>query len=271
MFIFNFKNILRTKHTFHLVDPSPWPFFVSIASLSLTSSAILYFQLYMRGGLYTFLSLLILLMFMSFWFKDVIVEGTYEGHHTYQVQKGFRFGMLLFIISEVMFFFAFFWGFFHSSLAPTVSIGFVWPPKGILTLDPTTVALFNTMVLLLSGATVTWAHHALQYGYRKDTITGLFLTVMLGIIFTLSQLFEYKSSTFQINDGIYGSVFFLSTGFHGFHVIVGTVFLAACLVRQINYQFTTKHHFGFEAAAWYWHFVDVVWLFLYTVVYCWSM
>jgi cytochrome c oxidase subunit 3 len=143
-------------------------------------------------------------------------------------------------------------------LAPVVSAGFVWPPKGIATLDPISVALFNTMVLLLSGASVTWAHHSLQLGYRNDTILGLALTIGLGVLFTLSQVFEYQSSTFQVNDGIYGSVFFLATGFHGFHVIVGTFFLIVCLYRQINYEFLVKQHFGFEAAAWYWHFVDVV-------------
>lgn len=266
MKFFNIFN-LQNRHPFHLVDPSPWPFFVSLASLSLTTSGVLYFHLYSHGGTYILISLIALVLTMSFWLKDVIVEGTYEGHHTSYVQRGFRYGMLLFILSEVMFFFAFFWGFFHSSIAPSVFIGYVWPPKGILTLDPTSVALFNTMVLLLSGATVTWAHHAMQSDSREGAIMGLFFTVFLGILFTASQGFEYVSSTFQINDGIYGSVFYMMTGFHGFHVLVGTIMLTVCLVRQINYQFSLTHHVGLEAASWYWHFVDVVWLGLYVLVY----
>ena len=186
------------------------------------------------------------------------------------VQNGLRYGMILFIVSEIMFFAAFFWAFFHSSLAPTVEIGAIWPPKGIEVLNPWDIPFLNTVILLSSGASVTWAHHAILAGNRKQAITGLFLTVLLATIFTGFQAYEYLEAPFTISDGIYGSTFYMATGFHGFHVIIGTLFLSVCLIRLIKHHFTPGHHFGFEAAAWYWHFVDVVWLFLFVCIYYWG-
>jgi heme/copper-type cytochrome/quinol oxidase subunit 3 len=186
------------------------------------------------------------------------------------VQKGLSMGMILFIVSEVMFFFGIFWAFFHSSLSPNIEIGAVWPPKGIVTFDAWKIPLLNTIILLTSGASVTWAHHALVAGNRSETTLGLIFTVCLGLVFTMFQAYEYSHALFTIRDTVYGSVFFLATGFHGFHVIIGTIFLFACLLRHLNYHFTTKHHLGFEAAAWYWHFVDVVWLFLFISIYWWG-
>jgi cytochrome c oxidase subunit 3 len=178
--------------------------------------------------------------------------------------------MILFIVSEIMFFFAFFWGFFASSLAPTIEIGGIWPPPGINVLNPWEIPLLNTLILLLSGFTCTWAHHAMIEGKRQAVILSLGLTVILGIIFTGLQAMEYFEADFTISDGIYGSTFFLTTGFHGFHVLVGTTFLVVCFFRVLSYHFTRNHHFGFEAAAWYWHFVDVVWLFLFVSIYWWG-
>ena len=175
--------------------------------------------------------------------------------------------MMLFIASEVMFFVAFFWAFFASSLFP---VGGVWPPEGITTLDPFDLPLINTLVLLLSGSTVTWAHHALIEDDRSDFLLALLLTVLLGIFFTFLQILEYTHAPFGFTDGIYPSVFYMATGFHGFHVFIGTVFLAVCLLRGYFGHFTSKQHFGFEAAAWYWHFVDVVWLFLFICIYMWG-
>lgn len=212
----------------------------------------------------------ILLLIVYRWFRDIVVESTFEGNHTAKVQTGLRFGMVLFIVSEIMFFFAFFWAFFHSSLSPAVAIGCVWPPMGIETLNPWEVPFLNTLILLSSGVSITWAHRAIIAGNRANTIIGLGITILLGIIFTLCQLFEYITAPFGINDGVYGSVFYMATGFHGFHVFVGTTFLVVCLLRQVFYHFTIEHHFGFEAAAWYWHFVDVVWLFLFTSIYWWG-
>nr|AKH90808.1 cytochrome c oxidase subunit III [Rhinogobio typus] len=186
------------------------------------------------------------------------------------VQKGLRYGMILFITSEVFFFLGFFWAFYHSSLAPTPELGGCWPPTGITTLDPFEVPLLNTAVLLASGVTVTWAHHSIMEGERKQAIQSLTLTILLGFYFTALQAMEYYEAPFTIADGVYGSTFFVATGFHGLHVIIGSTFLAVCLIRQIQYHFTSEHHFGFEAAAWYWHFVDVVWLFLYVSIYWWG-
>jgi len=258
------------SHKFHLVDPSPWPFVMSMAALTTTTGGVLYMHSYAMGGFTLAFGIFMVLYTMYFWWRDVVRESTYEGHHTHVVQVGLRYGMILFILSEVMFFFAFFWAFFNASVAPTIEVGSIWPPLGIQTLNAFEVPLLNTVILLLSGATVTWAHHAIVAGNRKEAILGLLFTVMLGVIFTFLQLFEYIDAPFNISDGIYGTTFYLATGFHGFHVLIGTIFLAVCLIRLINHHFTKEHHFGFEAAAWYWHFVDVVWLFLFVSIYWWG-
>ena len=258
------------KHPFHLVDPSPWPIFGSLGALASTIGGVMYMHSFVGGGLLCSLGLTMLLYTMFVWWRDVIRESTYEGHHTSVVQLGLRYGMILFIVSEIMFFFAFFWAFFHSSLSPTIDIGAVWPPKGIDVLDPWGIPFLNTLILLSSGAAVTWAHHAILAGLKKQAVYGLLATVLLALVFSGFQGMEYVEAPFTISDGIYGSTFFLATGFHGFHVIIGTIFLAICCIRQYMGHFTQKHHFGFEAAAWYWHFVDVVWLFLFVSIYWWG-
>jgi cytochrome c oxidase subunit 3 len=202
--------------------------------------------------------------------KDTIREATFEDQHTIVVQKGLILGMILFIISEVMFFFAFFWAFFHSSISPTHVIGGVWPPKAITTIKTFTIPLTNTFLLLTSGAAVTWSHHALILRAKRHSLIGLLFTLFLAILFTFIQGFEYINAPFNISDGVYGSCFYMTTGFHGFHVIIGTLALFVSFIRVILNHFTNKHHFGFEAAIWYWHFVDVVWLFLFINVYWWS-
>jgi len=263
------SNLLQ-RHPFHLVDVSPWPFLVGITSLATTLSFVMYMQCY-SGGFYLFaVSFFTLINLSFFWWRDVTRESTFQGHHTKAVQAGLRWGMLLFILSEAFFFFAFFWAFFTSSLSPNLDIGGVWPPPGIDILNPWEVPLLNTVILLLSGATCTWAHNAIILGDRYSSLLSLGLTIFLGFFFTVLQAIEYFETNFTMSDGIYGSVFFLSTGFHGFHVIIGSTFLFICLLRLYNYHFTTQHHFGFEAAAWYWHFVDVVWLFLFVSIYWWG-
>lgn len=258
------------RHPFHLVDPSPWPFLASIAAFSSAIGAVLYMHAYKKGFFILIFSFSILLMTMFVWWRDIIRESTFEGHHTGIVQRGLRFGVLLFIVSEILFFFAFFWSFFHSSLAPSIEIGSIWPPKGILVLNPWEIPFLNTLILLLSGCAVTWAHHAMICNNRFDGLLGLFFTISLAVIFTLLQVFEYNMAEFRLSDGIYGSTFYMATGFHGFHVFIGTIFLIICLIRLFKYELTTQHHFGFEAAAWYWHFVDVVWLFLFVSIYWWG-
>jgi cytochrome c oxidase subunit 3 len=212
----------------------------------------------------------LVLYVMYTWWRDIVREATFEDSHSVVVQKGLRLGMVLFIASEVMFFFAFFWAFFHSSLSPVYNIGGVWPPTAITTINTYTVPLTNTFLLLTSGATVTWAHHALLARAKKHTLIALLFTIVLAIVFTSLQGVEYVNAPFNISDGVYGSAFYMATGFHGFHVFVGTVALFVSFVRIVLNHFTNKHHFGFESAIWYWHFVDVVWLFLFINVYWWS-
>ena len=261
---------MKQRHTYHLVDPSPWPIITAFCAFCLVCSIAMYMHSYAYGGKFALLALTMLTMSMFLWWRDVVRESTFQGHHTVAVQNGLRYGMLLFIFSEVCFFAAFFWAFFHSSLAPTIEIGSIWPPVGIEAISPWDVPLLNTVILLLSGLTVTWSHHAIMAGNRKQSIVSLAITIVLAIIFTLLQVFEYKVAPFSISDGVFGSTFFMATGFHGFHVFVGTLFLSVCLYRLVEHHFTRQHHFGFEAAAWYWHFVDVVWLFLFLTVYWWG-
>jgi len=257
-------------HRYHLVDPSPWPLVAALAALATTVGATMYFHSFSLGFFLMVLGIFDILIVMGVWFRDVIREGTYQGKHTKKVQVGLRIGMLLFIVSEVMFFFAFFWAFFHSSLSPAIQIGSVWPPAGIVTFNAWGVPFLNTYILLLSGATITAAHHFILSGRYGDVVKSMTYTILLAVFFTVLQAYEYMESPFTISDGIYGSTFFMATGFHGLHVIIGTTFITVCLIRAMFGHFTREHHFGFEAAAWYWHFVDVVWLFLFVSIYWWG-
>jgi heme/copper-type cytochrome/quinol oxidase subunit 3 len=261
---------LVQRHPFHLVDQSPWPFLAGMSSLSVTTGFVMYMHCYQGGFVLFAFGFFSLLVTFFVWWRDIIREATFQGHHTRAVQDGLTWGMLLFIASEVMFFFAFFWAFYSACLSPTIEIGGVWPPPGVDVLSPWEVPFLNTLILLVSGATCTWSHDAMICGDRQGVLYGLLLTVCLGAIFTALQAVEYLDSNFTISDGIYGSTFFLATGFHGFHVLVGSTFLIVCLLRANNHHFTRQHHFGFEAAAWYWHFVDVVWLFLFVSIYWWG-
>jgi cytochrome c oxidase subunit 3 len=256
------------KHPYHLVDPSPWPLIGALSAGLLAAGAVIF----MHGGGWALMTcgFLAILGTMAVWWRDVIREAVVQGYHTPVVQIGLRYGMALFIASEVMFFAAFFWAFFNASLFPTAATGGVWPPKGVQAFNPWEIPFLNTLILLLSGTTVTWAHHALIEGDRKGLVRGLAITVVLGICFTTLQGYEYSHAAFSFKDGIYPSTFFMATGFHGFHVIIGTCFLAVCFFRALAGHFRPDHHFGFEAAAWYWHFVDVVWLFLFICVYLWG-
>ena len=253
------------KHPYHLVDPSPWPVVGSIAAGLTALGAVLF--MHGHGSWLLIIGFLGVLGTMAMWWRDVIREATFRGYHTPVVQLGLRYGMILFIASEVMFFAAFFWAYFDASLFPKEAIGFVWPPANIRPFNPFELPLLNTLILLTSGVTVTWAHHALREGDRKGMLQGLGLTILLGLTFTCVQAFEYSHASFGFTQGIYPSTFFMATGFHGFHVIVGTIFLIVCWFRANRGDFKPDHHFGFEAAAWYWHFVDVVWLFLFICIY----
>ena len=276
------------KHDYHLVNPSPWPLLGSFAAFVLTAGGVMWMK-----GIWGFpkhtwwgvaLGFALVIITMICWWSDVVKEAN-EGDHTPVVSIGLRYGMILFIASEVMFFVAWFWIFFEmslfhhhrtlSSIDEVRAAWAVWPPKGVIPVPPFHLALVNTLTLLTSGTTVTWAHHALQVGDRRAAKIGLLLTIILGLLFTTIQAYEYNHilaeklffSPKAASSGLFGSAFFMATGFHGFHVIVGTIFLTVCLGRLMGGGFSPKQHFGFEAAAWYWHFVDVVWLFLFTFVY----
>jgi cytochrome c oxidase subunit 3 len=254
-------------HEYHLVEPSPWPAVGAFSGFVLAIGAIMFMHDKPGGGWIMAAGFACVLYTMFMWWRDVVREAEYQGHHTPVVQVGMRYGMILFIASEVMFFVAFFWAFFDSSLYPDTD---VWPPEGVETFDPFDLPLMNTMILLLSGCTVTWAHHALIENKRDELMLGLGLTILLGAAFTGLQAYEYSHAAFGFTDGIYASTFYLATGFHGFHVLVGTCFLVVCWFRARAGHFKPDHHFGFEAAAWYWHFVDVVWLFLFFCIYWWG-
>ena len=266
-------------HEYHLVDPSAWPAVGAFAALVIAVGGIL--LMHDIADWLFYLGVLLVLFTMFGWWREVIREAEFEGHHTPIVQLGMRYGMALFIASEVMFFVAFFWAFFDASLFPGGAgseemigradyTGGVWPPTHIETFNAFEIPFVNTLILLTSGTTVTWAHHEIRVGNRARAIFALWLTILLGISFTALQAYEYVHAPFDFTGGIYGSTFFMATGFHGFHVIISTCFLSVCLWRLYQGHFRTDHHFGFEAAAWYWHFVDVVWLFLFSSVYWWS-
>jgi cytochrome c oxidase subunit 3 len=289
-------------HDYHLVNPSPWPLVSSIATVVMMIGAVVWMKglapaesgplaaALLADGCKPlfFAGLAGVLVSMFGWWADVIKESR-QGDHTPVVSIGLRYGMILFIASEVMFFVAFFWVFFEMAVfnearahgpeiagwADTAAAWSTWPPKGVEPLDAWQLPLLNTIILLLSGTTVTWAHHALQVGDRRATKIGLAITIALGMLFTAIQAYEYNHIIHEnlffneeaANSGLYGSIFFMATGFHGFHVLIGTIFLTVCLLRILAGQMTPDKHFGFEAAAWYWHFVDVVWLFLFAFVY----
>jgi len=264
-----------TDHDYHIIPPSPWPFIGSVAALVLAIGTVVWFH----GGTWIFfaLGMLGVLYTMVMWWRDVIRESM-AGDHTPVVSLHLRYGMILFIASEVMFFVAWFWAYFDAGFFPGPAeqpmraelFGGVWPPQGIETFDPWHLPLLNTVILLTSGTTVTWAHHAMIHGDREGVKQGLALTVALGVLFSIVQIYEYSHAHFDFSGHIYGATFYMATGFHGFHVFVGTIFLAVCLFRVLQGQMTPKKHFGFEAAAWYWHFVDVVWLFLFVAIYVWG-
>jgi len=266
----NFNLSKNEQQPFHLVNISPWPIMLSISLSSLVLSFLMYFNYFKNGEIYFLISFILFCFYIAQWFSDIIIESTYEGHHTLKVQKGIRFGMCLFIMSEIMFFFSFFWAFFHIVMNCCVHTGGVWPPAGISSLDGLAFPLLNTVILLASGITLTWSHRAILSSQRYSTINGLIATIFYGILFTSIQYYEYTIAPFCINDTAFGSLFYMLTGFHGIHVLIGTIFLIVCLFRLCNYHFTKTHHVGYECCIWYWHFVDVVWLFLYIALYVWS-
>lgn len=257
-------------HSFHFVTSSPWPLIISLALFNTTASAVCYMHSVAGSDLSLLLSLLLTVFTMALWFRDVLTEGTYLGDHTLDVQAGLGLGMLLFLVTELLIFFSIFWAYFHSALAPVVELAASWPPVGIAPIDPYSLPLLNTVLLLSSGAAITYGHHALVGGSRDGVIYGVVVTVLLALVFTACQGLEYVDAGFTMADGVFGSSFYLATGTHGFHVIVGTIFITIGLWRAYRYHLTEAHHKGFESAILYWHMVDVVWLFLFAALYWWA-
>jgi cytochrome c oxidase subunit 3 len=262
--------VFKTSHSYHLVDPSPWPLIAAFGGFKLTTGLVLFMHKF-SGGLGLLNTGLFAVCYVMFvWWRDIVREATFQEQHSSTVQKGIKLGVILFIVSEVMFFFGFFWAFFHSSIAPAFNIGGVWPPKAISIISTFALPFLNTILLLTSGASITWGHHAVSAKTKNHSLSGLIYTVGFATLFTLVQGREYIDSPFNISDGVYGSCFYMTTGFHGFHVFVGSVALLVALIRIVRNDFTRTQFIGLEAGIWYWHFVDVVWLFLFINIYWWG-
>jgi len=258
----------KKYHPYHLVDNSPWPYILSNGILTLLIGITLFMHYSIIKIL--FIGAAIVITTLVLWFRDIVRESVYNGLHTKQVTLGLKIGMLLFIVSEVLFFFSFFWAFFNSSLSPNIELSCSWPPFDIDVLNLLHHPLVNTFFLLFSATTVTVCHHRIVEGDKYLATESLIATLIFGFWFIYTQYIEYSSSSFCFADSVYGSTFFITTGFHGLHVIIGMIFLSITLFRLLDYQFSTNHHFGFEASVWYWHFVDVVWLFLFICIYWWG-
>lgn len=261
-------------HSYHIVNPSPWPMYASLGALVTTVGAVIFFHGYtlpiMGTSLTLVLGLIMIILTMYVWWRDVVREATFQGHHTKNVAEGTKIGMILFVVSEIFLFFSLFWAYFHNGLSPSPELGSVWPPVGIQGINPWHVPMLNTILLLASGASITWSHHAMISGLRRESLLGIIITILLAIAFTLFQVYEYIECPFTIADSVYGSSFFMITGFHGFHVVIGTLFIIICLLRLIVHHFTKFHHNGFEYSILYWHFVDYVWLFVFMFLYVWA-
>lgn len=260
----------NTRHLFHLVNPSPWPWLVSFSLLMLVSGLAFYMHKVAYSGFFFLFGLCCLSYTAFYWFSDILDEATRSGYHTFVVRKGLRLGFLLFIVSEIMLFFGFFWAFFHASLSPTAEIGYVFPPEGISTIEVLDFPLFNTFILIISGLSLTWAHYALSVNRMKSVIDALLLTIFLGFFFVVLQMIEYYETAFSFSDSVYSCSFYMLTGLHGCHVIAGASFLVVCFIRLIRRQYMINHYLGFVFAIWYWHFVDIVWIFLFLTIYCWG-
>nr|ABX61100.1 cytochrome c oxidase subunit III [Abispa ephippium] len=265
---FNLTYMIHSNHPYHLVSLSPWPFMLSFNLMTLMLGILKWFNFKNMDLL--IISFLLMNLILYQWWRDVIRESTYQGCHTTAVMKNMRMGMILFIMSETFFFISFFWAFFHFSLAPDIELGMNWPPKGIKVCNPYDIPLLNSIILISSGFTITWSHYSILANNFNNAKLSLKLTIMLGLLFSMFQIIEYYESSFTIADSCYGSIFFITTGFHGIHVLIGTIFLIINLIRMIYNHFSITHHFGFEAASWYWHFVDIIWLFVYSWMYWWT-
>ena len=261
---------MKINFPYMLVENSIWPSTTAISALSLLLGSVMLFHMKIGGLELVIISLISLLISLYYWWKEVVIEGTYQGLHTQEVQKSLTLGFILFVVSEALIFFSFFFAYFYNALIPSVFVGGVWPPVGIETLDASAIPLLNTVILFMSGISVTASQHYIVAKNRKNAILYLLITVLLGLFFISLQYLEYKNSLFTISDSVYGASFFLLTGFHGFHVIIGVLFLLVSLIRLIVYHYSENHYLNATFASIYYHFVDVIWILLYAVIYCWG-
>nr|DBA43837.1 TPA_asm: COX3 [Bombus trifasciatus] len=256
---------MKKNFPFHMVTISPWPIIVSLNIMNLMLSIILW--IYLNNLLWMIINFMNIMMSTSMWFRDIIRESTFQGMHSFYIMSMLKFSMIMFIISELFFFISFFWAFFHNSISPSIEINIMWPPKMIKFFNPFEIPMLNSITLIFSGLTVTLSHYNMLNNDFKSSISDLSFTIFLGFYFNYMQIFEYQNSYFCINDSIFGSIFFISTGFHGIHVLIGTLMLFSSLMRMKFFHFSQIHHFNFEFAIWYWHFVDVIWLFIFMFYY----
>lgn len=257
-------------HPFHIVSPSPWPIYAAFLVFPLTIGAVMFMHSYSIGLLVLILGIIGLIITAYGWWSDVIREAVYESAHTKKVQNGLRLGFILFLVSEAMFFFAFFWAFFYFALSPSIHIGCLWPPYAITPINPFKTPLLNTFILLTSAITITYTHRRMRLGYSLATFVGFIETLFLAFFFVAKQFFEYLHAPFAISDGVYGSTFYMITGLHGSHVIAGALFILVNFIRFTRNEFARNHHLGFLFGLWYWHFVDVIWIFVYIFIYVWG-
>nr|UZT67573.1 cytochrome c oxidase subunit 3 [Oberthuerella sharkeyi] len=264
----NMKMSFYYNHPYHLVTMSPWPLLTSLSMMIFMIGSIYMFNY--KTFMLLFIGLLSIILCSFQWWRDIIRESTFQGLHTKKILISLKLGMFLFIISELLFFISFFWSYFHSALSPNIELGNLWPPKNIKQFNPYKIPLLNTIILLSSGISITFCHYSILNNNYKKSLISLLITISLGLIFMIIQMFEYSNSLFCMNDSIYGSMFFLTTGFHGSHVMIGLIFLMTVLFRLLNMHLSMNHHYSFEASSWYWHFVDIIWIFVFSIIYWWN-
>lgn len=262
--------MIKFSHPFHIVSPRPWPIIASLVLLSGASTVIFRMHAFYISFRSISTTIFLIAIMSAIWWRDVKRESSLQGHHTIDTTYLLKYRIIIFIISEIIFFLRFFWAFFHRRISPNIELGITWPPAGISIFNPMEIPLLNSIILLSSGATITWSHHSFLTKNIKNRLAALLATILLGILFTIFQGIEYFEAMFSFSDSVYGSTFFLATGFHGIHVLIGSIFLAVTAKRIISVQNSTNHFISFDLSAWYWHFVDVVWLFLFISIYWWG-
>nr|YP_010884436.1 cytochrome c oxidase subunit III [Adelges cooleyi]WIW75848.1 cytochrome c oxidase subunit III [Adelges cooleyi] len=260
--------MMKMNQPYFILNLSPWPIISSINIFNMMISNLM--MMNYKMNMILILNLMLMILISSLWWRDIIRESTFQGNHNFFIMNLIKFSMIMFIISELFLFISFFWNFLHNSLAPSIELGLNWPPKNIIFFNPMMIPLLNTIILLTSSFTITLTHFYLLNNKFKNSKKYIMLTIILSIYFLLLQMFEYNQAMFTFSDSIFGSSFYIATGFHGLHVIIGTIFLIINLMRMIKMQLSFIHHISFELAAWYWHFVDVIWLFLYITIYWWN-